>query len=348
MTSRAYRTSLLAFITSLAVLFALTAAFNIYFDPLLCFRTVRPANRIVPVVDTRLQKTNRLLEADGGYDALLIGSSRVEQFRQQDFAPLRVFNYAFPSFYPDEAEQYLDLFLRTNNKRPVVVFLGLDFYGSNARSHEHAKPPNHYIETCSSPFYAFKASLNRDTLKYSYRMISGKQEMFSYNRQTLDKITQVLPPHKSDELLKKHLDLYKHSFYGDYSYNENYANIIRRLKDNHQDIRFVVFTTPVTTDLFAVLVRSGRLPDYERWLKDIVDTFGNVYSFMVIDRLTTERRNFLDAHHLYPERTAPLARIISERLVTGDEDIGRLVTKQNLSAHIALIREQAHRLTQEK
>lgn len=346
--NRAYRNSLLTFIASLAVLLTLTAAFNIYFDPLLCFRAVRPANRIVPVVDTRLQKTNCLLAGDEVYDAVLLGSSRVEQFRKQDFAPLRIFNYAAPSFYPDEAEEYLDLFLRINGHRPVVVFLGLDFYGTNARAHEHAKPPKYYIETSTSPFYHLKTSLSRDTFKYSFRMLRDKQEMFRYDRLTLDKITQVLQARESDALLKKQLDIYKQGFYGDYHYNEDYAATLRRLKIHHPDFRFVAFTTPVTTDLFALLVRSGRLTDYEHWLKDIVDTFGGVYNFMIIDQLTTKRSNFLDAHHLYPDRSSPLARIVNEKPLPEDAGIGQFISARNLAFHIAAIREQARHLKQEK
>jgi hypothetical protein len=100
--------------------------------------------------------------------------------------------------------------------------------------------------------------------------------------------------------------------------------------------------------LFALLVRSGRLPDYERWIKDIVDVFGSVYNFAVIDRLTLERRNFLDAHHLYPERTAPLARIISSRSLPEDRDVGQFITAGTIEFHIAAVREQARLLMREK
>lgn len=346
--NKVYRTYLLTFIISLSGLMVLVAVVNIYFDPLMCFGSLRPANRIVPDIDARLQKTNHLLYGVESYDAVLLGSSRVEQFRQQDFAPMKTFNYAAPSFYPDEAAEYIDLFLRKNKRKTDTVFLGLDFYGSNARAHEHAKPPQHYSKTSQSPFYRGKTSLCRDTLKYSFRMTRKKKEQFRYDRKTLDKITQVLGTHESEELARKNLDIYESTFYGDYCYNEDYAAILRRLKARHPDLRFVVFTTPVSADLFALLVRSGRLPDYERWIKDIVDVFGSVYNFAVIDRLTTERRNFLDAHHLYPERTAPLARIISGKALQEDEGIGQLVTTRNLAFQIAAVREQARQLTQAK
>lgn len=203
---------MLAFIVSLSGLMALVAAVNIYFDPLMCFGTLRHANRIVPDIDARLQKTNHLLYGVESYDALLLGSSRVEQFRQQDFAPIKTFNYAVPSFYPDEAAEYLDLFLRKNKRKINTVFLGLDFYGSNAHAHEHAKPPQHYSKTSQSPFYRGKTLLCRDTLKYSFRMTRKKKELFRYDRKTLDKITQVLGTRESEELVRKNLDVYESTF----------------------------------------------------------------------------------------------------------------------------------------
>lgn len=79
---KVYRKYFLSCIGLLFSVFAMTAAFNSYFDPLLLSGSVCPGNRFVPVIDTRLQKTNRLYHGGERYDALLLGSSRAEQFRQ--------------------------------------------------------------------------------------------------------------------------------------------------------------------------------------------------------------------------------------------------------------------------
>ncbi len=333
-----YKKYLFVFIASLSGLLITVAAVNIYFDPLMCFRTVSASNRLTPIIDNRLQKTNRLLHSGETFDALLIGSSRVEQFRQQDFAPLKVFNYSMASFYPDEAEDYIKLFLRVNKRKPSIIFLGLDFYGSNLHAYEHAKPPSYYIDTCSPYLYPFKSALSRDMLKYSFRMARGQHQTFRYDRVTLDKITNVLSPQESSERRKKQLGIYASTHYGDYIYNNNYAAMLQRLKAGNPELQFVVFTTPVSKELLSLLVKTGRFADYERWLKDIVDSFGSVYNFMIIDQLTSETGNFLDAHHLYPERTAPLARIITDRPIRQDQEVGQLITRENLAAHLVAIR----------
>lgn len=239
-----------------------------------------------------------------------------------------------PSFYPDEAGDYLDFFLRKNGNGKVVVFLGLDFYGSNAIAHEHAKPLRTYIASAVDQLQAFSSYLGRNALKYSFKMLRGKKEVFKYDRVTIDKATQVLTPEESAEHLKKHLELYARTHYGDYRYNRDYATILRQLREKHPGVEFVVFTTPVTSELFALLVKCGRLPDYERWLRDIVGVFGSAYNFMYVNRFTMDRSNFMDAHHLYPERATPLIRIMNGRQLPEDERLGVLLTADNLDSRI--------------
>jgi hypothetical protein len=178
-------------------------------------------------------------------------------------------------------------------------------------------------------------------------MARDQRDVFMYDQQTLDKLTQKQGPAESDKLLKRQLELYQQTFYGNYLYSNSYAAILKKLKAEHPGLHFVIFTTPVSKELFKLLVNSGRLPDYEHWIKDIVETFGAVYNFMIIDKLTKDQHNFLDAHHLYPEKAAPLVRIISGRPLPEDNGIGSLITPQNLESHLLEVREMAKKITQE-
>jgi hypothetical protein len=341
---RPFRSYSIGILFSVAGLLAMVAAVNLHFDPLLCTKSVRPDNRFVPLVDARLQKTNRLLHGGIAYDALLMGSSRVEQFRQEDFAPQRVFNYAIPSFYPGEANQYLNLFLRTNPKQIRLVYLGLDFYGTNAKAHDHANPPSSYIESSQSVFAIARTSVSLDTLTYSAKMFRPNHDLFTYDRLTLDKLNRYISPAESNLLAAAQLELYNQHIYGEYQYNEYYLRDLLRLRDEHPDIHFVVFLTPETADLFRVMVRCGRLPDYERWMRDVIQVFGRVHNFDLIDPFTMERKNFMDAHHLYPEHTTPLTRVITDRSEPGDRDLERIVTEQTLDVHIEEVRGMAKRV----
>jgi hypothetical protein len=330
-----YRRQVFLFLVLLLGLLGCTASVVAYFDPLWCTGITHEANRITPVIDARLQKTSRLIRGHNDYDALVMGSSRVEQFRQKDFAPLRVFNYAFPSVYPDEYEDYLDLFLRYNRGGARLVFLGLDFYGTNVRAFEHARPPSYYIGTCVSPFYPLRTFISGDALHYALRMARKSNDIFSYDRLSLDKITKVVSREESDRLRQEQLDHYGKTNYGDYVYNPDYHRILQNLKERHPDLRFVVFTTPETVDLFRVLIAKGRFGDYERWLKDVVDVFGAVYNLMPPGSYTADRRNFLDAHHLYPDKAVQVVRILTGHPLHGDQAVAAPVTRETVAIYLA-------------
>ena len=328
-----YKKWLILFLAFLAWLVVGSMAIVYYFDPLCCTGTIRKHNRIIPVIDARLQKTNMLLRSNNNYDALLIGSSRPEQFRQEDFLPLHVFNYSAPSMYPDEFEEYIDLFLQNNKKKTKIIFLGLDFYGTNLKMYKHVRPPSFYIKSCSSPL-TWRNLLSIDSLKYALRMARGKNDRFNYDRITIDKLTGKISRKESERVFRGDLAGFAETFYGDYVYNPDYRRLLREVKERHSQVRFVVFTTPETAQLFKVLVSKGRMGDYERWLQDIIDVFGGVYNFMLPTSFTMNRDNFFDAQHLYPEKATPIVRRIMGESEQRGAEIGYLLTQKTIKVHL--------------
>jgi hypothetical protein len=333
---RVYKKISLILLLILTGLLACTAAIVAFFDPLCCTGMVSKNNRMIPVIDARLQKTNILIHNKNNYNALLLGSSRVEQFKQKDFLPLRVFNYAAPAMYVDELKEYIDLFLRVNGRNPEIIFLGLDFYGSNVKMHRHARPPGYYIKTCSSPL-PLGTFLSYYSLKYSLRMAFCERDGINYDRVTIDKLTEYGSREGAERLLEGDKVRYAEIFYGDYVYNSDYRPLLQSLKERYGQIRFVVFTTPETMQLFQVLVDEKRLGDYERWLGDIVDVFGSVYNTMLPTSLTMNRDNFFDGNHLYPEKATPVVRLITGTYGPGNNEAGYLITRENIKGQMDII-----------
>jgi len=328
------------FIFILVGLCILAGGYISYYDPLMVTGLIHTANRIVPVIDARMQKTNKLLHYQADYDALLIGSSRVEQFRQEDFAPLKVFNYAMPSIYPDEYVAYIDLFLRTNKKPVSVIYLGLDFYGSNGKKHYHSKSPLFYSGTCTSLFSAPRALFSKDSFDFAHKMATAKRDFFSYDRESLNKINEPITPVTASSFIQKQMENYSTTIYGDYVYSETYKKELQQIKARCKDTRLVIFTTPESDGLLRVLVKKGLLHDYERWLTDIVSTFGGVHNFMRPGRFTTDKGNFIDAHHLVPEKAAPIARSISGQTTNLPEEFyDNFIDSSNLKQQLERIRQ---------
>ena len=343
---KSYRKQVVVFIALMLLLNVGVILIVSYFDPLMCTSLINGWNRITPVIDSRFQKTSRLLNDHSVYDALLIGSSRVEQFRQEDFAPLKVFNYGLPSLYPDEYREYIDFFLRAHGATTKKIFIGLDFYGTNAGMYEHAKSPSFYIDTCSSVLYPLRSCMSWDSVKHVIRMLRGKRDQFCYDRITLNKLTKRATTAESADMVAKQIDTYRRNVYGGYHYNTGYGAQLRALRERYGKFGIVVFTTPETERLFQVLIEQGRVDDYIHWLNDIVEVFGEVYDLSLPGSFAATPENFLDAHHLYPERASSITAIITGGTAPTPGVLGYHVTKANLRQHLDLILDRAEQLRQ--
>lgn len=136
---------------------------------------------------------------------------------------------------------------------------------------------------------------------------------------------------------------YRTKVYSPYEYDGTLKNAWAQIRDTHPQTRFIPFTTPPSYKLFQVLIQTGRLPDYERWITEMVDVFGGVYDFLGLNSITENLDNYADGHHFYAEiGTLIAARLENRKGVP--EDFGVYVTRENLAHHLALIRTQARRI----
>jgi hypothetical protein len=102
-----------------------------------------------------------------------------------------------------------------------------------------------------------------------------------------------------------------------------------------------VFTTPVSSVLFQMLIEKGRYPDYCRWLKDLVNVFGNVYHFMDINSITREPANFQDENHL----NSQVAGTMFDLIINGPKDrspsdFGIILNNENIQDYLDDLRKE--------
>jgi hypothetical protein len=141
------------------------------------------------------------------------------------------------------------------------------------------------------------------------------------------------------ELVQKDLAHFR-KLYGDYAYDESLPSLWKQLKSENPGTKFVIFTTPISAALFGELVKAGRLPELERWLRDAVEAFGEVTDFMGVNSITIQDQRYQDASHFYPAT----GDLIARRLSGSDDvskDFGIRVTAANLNMHIVQLRKQA-------
>jgi len=331
---------------------ALFAGFNYAIDPLWTFSHSHRYNNAQVGFDERQLKTNRAYF--GGlqrYDALLLGSSRTTYIDQNDFKNLKVFNYSCSSMYPNEYKGWVDIAKEIKGGEFAVILIGVDFYGSNAgvfgQGQKSSTPPSRgYLEKSRSFMYRYKELLVRDTLGRSIESIerTSTPDTTDYTRNNAKKTIRISSQRKQ-EAVNFQTGLYANHVYGEtYLYDTALKAEFEALKRDNPHSKFIIFTTPIAKSLFEILVQSGRLEDYERWMRELVEVFGGVYDFMGLNSVTTHEEHYADLHHFYPY----IGELIADRITNVPNgklppDFGIFVTKANLESHLAAIREMVEK-----
>ena len=350
MTSKKWIHLFLATVFSVIALFAL---FNYTIDPLWTFCHSNKYNNAQPGFDERQQKTNRAYFCGlKQYDALLLGSSRTTYINQHDFKKMNVFNYASVAMYPNEYRGWIEQAKKIKGDDFKTIIIGVDFFGSNdgpfgKQQMKEAPKPSHYLSITTSFMYRYKMLFSMDTLHKSIESLKHSKVLgtVDYTRDNVKQTIHISKERKQQALLHQK-GLYGNFVYGKYyHYNTKLKTYFETMKKENPKTRFIVFTTPISIDLFKLLIEKGRLHDYENWLHMLVDVFGEVYDFMGINSITANPSNYADLHHFYPEYGTLIAyRLTGENNASIPQDFGILVTPKNIKTHLKVIEQQANKL----
>lgn len=322
---------------------------NFVVDPLWTFSHSNQFNNAQPGFNERQQKTNRAYF--GGleqYDTLLLGSSRSTYINQHDFVGMNVFNYASNNMFPYEYNDWVSIAKQIKDKDFKTIILGVDFWSSsNGGFCKDAKKDNKsqmiYFNAAKAPFYRYKQLLSVETLRKSVKSLRHSIEpgTTDYSRENI-KSTIFVTEDRKKESCNQQLKQYSTEIYGRvYNYNERIEHHFKQLKKNNTNTKLIIYTTPISKELFELLVQHGNLKDYEKWLRVLVEEFGEVYDFMGINTITSNKSNYPDLHHFYPF----IGTLIANRIAKTEnknipKDFGVLVTKENIDKHLVNLAEQ--------
>lgn len=322
------------------------AFFNFFIDPLWTFGHAHEWNDVQDVINERQQKTNDMTFNSFNYDTLLLGSSRSTYINQHDFQNMNVYNFSVSNISIHEYESFIEYAKKQNGKDFDRIIIGLDFFKTSIKESSKKHSLDSYIDQATDPFYRFKKLLSLELFDYSminYEASLGDDIPFvrTYNRSNVAN-TFPIDTKKMLEATETKIKKFRTTFYGEtYQYNEEYKKVLANLKKNNPNTQFIIFTTPISKPLFEAMVDEGRFSDYEKWLWDMVDLFGQVHNFMYINSVTTDLANYFDGHHFYPE----VGTLIAHRISQVDNpslpnDFGVIMTKENFNEHIESLREK--------
>lgn len=319
---------------------------NYVIDPLWAFSHQNKFNQIQIGFDERQQKTNKIyFDRSINYNGILLGSSRATFINQNYFNKnMKIFNYASSSMLPFEYKGYIDFAKKTRGKDLDYVIIGVDFFGSDTPKDIKFEKPEFYIKNTILPFYRYSSILSIELFLKSIKNIK-KMNAQSENFYSRDNVKTKTKPSEAKRIkafernLKRHTDELSGS---KYTYNEDYFNILKTIKQENHKTKFIIFTSPVTADLISsILIKGNNFENHRRWLTETVEVFGEVYDFCGVNSITINVYNYPDDDHYYPS----IGKLISHK-ISGVEDnnipndFGVLVTKDNIQEHLQNLKEQ--------
>ncbi|WP_108668981.1 hypothetical protein [Peribacillus acanthi] len=344
-----YKSFVIKVMTILLVCVIGAASFVYIMDPMWTFGQAHRYNDVQTVIDERQQKTNAITFQPFEKDTLLIGSSRSTYINQNDFEGMDVYNFAVSNMSVREYNSFIEYAKQERGKEFERIIIGLDFFKTSVDQSAAPRSLAQYEKKIDERFYRFKNLLSWDLLKYSYENFKMSKantvkEERNYNGNNVAEAMKI-DPEKTKQQTDAKIEKFKEVFYGKtYKYNPDYASYLAELKKNNPNTEFIVFTTPISTPLFQALIESNRLPDYERWLGDVVSVFGGVHNFMYPNTVTNEISNYFDGHHFYPEVGTLIAKELSGKEKDVPADFGEYVTAGELKQHLATIHTKAEKL----
>ncbi|HIP12483.1 MAG TPA: hypothetical protein EYG73_07175 [Arcobacter sp.] len=302
---------------------------NYLANPLWCFNHNFEISKYKNQYNEREQKTNLLYFGKNDYNATLIGSSRSSFINTNHSEKYNLFNYSIASLHIKEYKGYIDIAKKINPDSTKTIILGLDFF-SYLKDSNIAKSPKEFYSDITAPFYRFKTLLSYDSLRKAKKNINikndTKERVYTYEysvyttkRNSIE--TKKNMPNKIENFTKR--------FYNAQGYYKEYKNILNNIKYSYPESNFIIFTTPITKDLFVELKKHNLYDEYENWIKDLVSVFGKIHHFMYLNEITNNSyKNFYDGHHAYQDIATLILKQIENK---NNKDFGMMITQKNVN-----------------
>lgn len=308
--------------------------FNYYIDPLWNFNHKNDYNTYQIGFDERQQKTNYITSRPFNYDSLLLGTSRVTYMDQTQFKENNVYNYSLSELHINEYGPFIE-YAKKQKKSPFdKIYMEL-YFESFRKGESRFKDPNLFFENSENPFYRYTSLFSYSTMKRSIdNMGYSKADYYdgyrSYNRDNVASTIYV------NENIKESLEGYpewfeENKYEENYPYDPEYIEKLKRLTEENPSTNFVVFTdTMPAGKLKAILNDPYYWEMYERWIREMLEVFGEVYSFQTVNEYTSDEKYWFDNFHYYPNVGDKIIANLEGR--ENDPSFCIRVTKENVEA----------------
>lgn len=285
----------------------------------------------------RAQKTNYLYFNNIKFDTLIIGSSRSSNINRDDNFG-KIYNYSMSSMDIKEYPGFIENAKYLNKTKTKNILIGLDFF-AYLNEQQISKMPEDYLKEAQSSFYRIKTLFSIDNFKKSRKNMKLKEPIYE---RVYDEDYEIFISKKDENTAKKDIKQsaisFKERFYDKPNLAKEYKKTLLKIKQNNKNIKIRIFTTPISKELFLVILNNENLyKHYENWLREIIDVFEVVDHFMYLSSLNKySEKNFYDSHHLYPSSTKEILQILMKKSC---KDICIRLSKTDIEASLGHLKQ---------
>ena len=329
------------------------AFINYYIDPFWTFSHSHSLNHIQKPFNERQQKTNNIyFNGFDKYDGILIGSSRATYVNQNHFLNMNIYNYAFNSSRPIEFKGYIDFAKEMKGTDLKYIVIGADFFGTKKPSIVKSQIADIYVKNVKSFAYRYKTMLSStsfiESIKNIVYSIKGESRVY-YTRGNL-KYKRDISDKKRLSKYIQNIKIRTNDFLDEkYVYDNNYITTMQEIKKSNPNTKISIYTSPIHANLLLSLLKNNpkRVADFQRWLRELVEVFGEVHHFMDINSVTTKLKNYPDAEHFYENVGKFIAnKIANKNTEEIPSDFGTILNATNIDSYLISFknRVQKHKL----
>lgn len=293
----------------------------------------------------RRQKTNYLADhAPLPIDTLFLGSSRTTYINPAWIDTEYGFNYGVSSGNYKDYEKYFEFAQRCSSKEIKNVWIELSFFQVLDTENSNLDAADDCITDAVRWDNKLSNLFSHDAIELT------EKSMLPFNTEAIERLSSAYifqggnlqsyrvkdKVYSSDEEKKKEitrqLKVYEDIKFYQQAYDAKCATRLKSLAEALRGKNVVVYIPPVTTAYLNQEASYGQLKNHERFLREAVDAFGEVWDFAYPNEITNNEDNFQDAHHAKIVTLENMIGIIKR--CAQDDKRKYLVNKENLDLHI--------------
>lgn len=271
-----------------------------------------------PVFDERRQKTNFLVHQKPDFNNLILGSSRTSYISSHQL-PGKWFNYSCSGMYPTEYEGFVEIALDLATHQQIdTILMGLDFWATHKTAIVDYGDPLTFLSEAENTWELGTNYLTWDALQEGIKTVRmnlrGHEAVEVLKNQAyytwpyLEKMRTPMTTEIRDGKIAEQLWYYENDVFGSgYVYDSTCLQPLKTLIEDHPNIHFILFNTPVSPQLEAVKTKHNRLNSEQVWLREIEKL--NTQWFET-DKSPFTDSMFFDSHHLKPWHYDQLVKTI--------------------------------------